>query len=67
MPRTAPSEERQDLHNSAVDEHVALNGACGEVHLQTGRTCILESGHAGSCDFVPQDEVAKSLGVDKPS
>jgi hypothetical protein len=67
MPRTVPPQERQDLHNPAVDEDVALHGACGEVHLQTGRTCTLESGHDGSCDFVPRDEVAGSLGVDNPS
>jgi hypothetical protein len=64
MHRTLPPDERQDLHNPAVDEDVARHGACGEVHLQTGRTCTLEAGHAGSCDFVARNEVAESLGAE---
>jgi hypothetical protein len=67
MNRTLQPEERLDLHNPAVDEDVARHGACGEVHLPTGRTCTLEVGHDGSCDFVPRDEVAASLGVADPS
>jgi hypothetical protein len=56
-----PPDQRQDLHNPAVDEVVARAGACGEVHLPTGRTCTREYGHDGSCDFVPRDEVADAL------
>jgi hypothetical protein len=58
--RTAP-DQRQDLHNASVDEGVALQGACAEIHLQTGRTCTLPYGHEGSCQFVTRDRVAQSL------
>lgn len=68
MPMSVPSEpttiepaQRQDLHNTAVDEGAARKGACGELHLQTGRTCTLPYGHGGSCDFVTRNEVEESL------
>jgi len=51
----------QELHNVSVDEEVARAGGCGQVHLPTGRTCILEHGHQGSCHFVAHDRVKESL------
>ncbi|HVN13970.1 MAG TPA: hypothetical protein VMT69_17905 [Kineosporiaceae bacterium] len=47
--------DRPALHNSSVDESLALRGACGQTHLPTGRTCVLQYGHRGSCEFVPRD------------
>ena len=59
---TAPSAlpvssgERPDLRSLHVREDVALSGLCGNVHLATGRTCILPERHQGSCNFVgPED------------
>jgi hypothetical protein len=48
--------ERPDLRSLHVREDVALTGRCGNVHLATGRTCILPERHQGSCNFVgPED------------
>ena len=50
------SGERPDLRSLHVREDVARTGRCGNVHLATGRTCILPERHQGSCDFVgPED------------
>jgi hypothetical protein len=55
-------QDRPEMHNSSVDEEVAAElGLCGQVHLQTGRTCLRERHHSGSCEFVPRDEVQESL------
>jgi hypothetical protein len=54
-------EHRNDLHNPSVDQGVAAQGACAEVHLPSGRTCTLGYGHEGSCDFVAPDQVEESL------
>lgn len=51
--RAPDSAERPELHNASVDEAVAAAGACAQVHLPTGRICILEHGHSSSCDFTP--------------
>lgn len=49
--------ERPDLRSLHVREDVALAGLCGNVHLATGRTCILPERHPGSCSFVgPEDD-----------
>jgi hypothetical protein len=61
MRPTLRPEQRQDLHNPAVDEDTARRGACGEVHLPSGRTCTLAYGHPGSCDFVPRDRIPDEL------
>jgi hypothetical protein len=50
---------RPEVHNSDVDETVAEMGACGQVHLQSGRTCTLEHRHQGSCDFVACQKVSE--------
>ncbi|MCW2611817.1 MAG: hypothetical protein QOC93_1806 [Actinomycetota bacterium] len=67
MRSTLRPEQRQDLHNPAVDEDAARHGACAGVHLQTGRMCTLENGHPGSCDFVARDELPAELRPDDPS
>lgn len=54
-------DDRQELHNTSVDEEVAEMGACAQVHLPTGRTCTLEHGHRGSCRFVAHGQVEESL------
>jgi hypothetical protein len=47
-----PQAERPDLHNSHISQDAAGAGCCGEVHLPTGRTCLLIQRHPGSCRFV---------------
>jgi hypothetical protein len=37
---------------------VARAGRCGNVHMATGRTCILPERHHGSCEFVRPDEAS---------
>lgn len=50
------ADERLDLRSVHVHEDVARSGRCGNVHLATGRTCILPERHHGSCHFVgPED------------
>ena len=50
------ADERLDLRSVHVREDVARSGRCGNVHLATGRTCILPERHQGSCHFVgPED------------
>ena len=49
--------DRRDVHNASVNEQLARDGGCALVHLATGRTCRLEHGHSGSCQFVPQDQL----------
>jgi hypothetical protein len=61
MNAPAHPDERQELHNASVDEEVARAGCCAQVHLPTGRTCVLEHGHDGSCHFVAHDELYESL------
>jgi hypothetical protein len=56
-----PLDNRPEVHNPGIDEQVAETGACGQVHLPTGRTCTREHRHEGSCDFVPRDQVPDSV------
>lgn len=49
------------MHNASVDEDAARKGACAQVHLPTGRMCVLPHGHQGSCDFIPADAAYASL------
>jgi hypothetical protein len=60
-PPPVPPVDRPDAHNTSIDEPVAKAGACGQVHLPTGRTCVLEHGHEGACEYVPRPEVGNSL------
>jgi len=54
------------MHNASVDEVAAKNGACAQVHLPTGRMCILPHGHKGSCDFISADAAYASLPAHRP-
>ena len=64
MPATSPVRggERPDLRSLHVREDVALAGRCGNVHLATGRTCILPERHQGSCDFVGPEDASGVAG-----
>lgn len=47
---------RSDLSNIHVREDLARAGRCANVHLATGRTCLLPLRHHGPCEFHnPQD------------
>ena len=43
--------DRLELHNPSVDETLADDGACAQVHLPTGRVCLRKHHHPGSCQF----------------
>jgi hypothetical protein len=44
--------QRIDLHNAEIDDDAARAGLCGMTHLPTGRCCVLEARHIGSCRFL---------------
>ncbi|MGA9309416.1 MAG: hypothetical protein WBV74_03485 [Pseudonocardiaceae bacterium] len=44
--------ERFDAHNISIDEQLAREGACAQIHLPSGRTCGLPLHHHGSCRFL---------------
>jgi hypothetical protein len=46
------SAARIDLHNAEIDDDAARAGLCGMTHLATGRCCVLEARHIGSCRFL---------------
>jgi hypothetical protein len=54
-----------EMYNASVDEDAAKKGACAQVHLPTGRMCILPHGHKGSCDFIPAEAAYASLLPDR--
>jgi hypothetical protein len=56
----SPADGRQ-VHNASVDDKAAETGACGQLHLPSGRTCTLVRGHKGACDFVPRPDVQDSV------
>ena len=49
-PRAAPG--RPSVHNSHVDQDTAAQHLCGNVHLASGRQCLLPEYHYGGCVFV---------------
>ena len=53
--------ETSVMHNASMDEVAARKVACAQVHLPTGRMCILQHGHRGSCDFLPAEAAYASL------
>ena len=53
--------DTSEMHNASVDEDAARQGACAQVHLPTGRMCILPHGHPGSCHFIAADAAYVSL------
>jgi len=56
-----PIVDRPDVHNPEVDERLAGLGACAQVHLPSGRVCVLGHRHGGPCTFVPAQEAADSV------
>ena len=56
-----PAADTSAMHNASVDEVAARQGACAQVHLPTGRMCLLPHGHRGSCHFVSADDAYASL------
>lgn len=42
---------RLDVSNIHVREDLARAGRCANVHLATGRTCLLPLRHHGPCEF----------------
>ena len=57
--------DTSEMHNASVDEVAAMKGACAQVHLPTGRMCILPHGHQGSCEFIPAEAAYASLPADR--
>jgi hypothetical protein len=62
-PRIPP--ERTELHNASIDDDVGAAGRCGLIHLPTGRICIREHPHGGSCELAAADK-AHDLAALKP-
>ena len=55
LARHCSTDERNDLHNSNIDEGAASDDLCGTTHLQDGRICLLPALHVGPCEFQPRD------------
>ncbi len=53
-------DNRLDVHNAAVDTTAAKAHLCGMTDLQTGRTCIRQAHHDGSCHWVSKDEAREA-------
>ena len=53
--------DTSEMHNASVDEDAARQGACAQVHLPTGRMCILPHGHTGSCVVIAAEAAYASL------
>ena len=43
--------ERLEAHNIEVDQTIAGRYLCGNLHLPTGRVCLLPERHRGGCQF----------------
>lgn len=54
--RSGTEGTRADLHNPSVDEQAAEAGMRGNVHLPSGRICVLSSRHSGPGRFVPRSQ-----------
>ncbi len=50
----ADVQERLDRHNVSVDKALVAEGACGTLHLPSGRRCTLPVHHQDSCHFQHQ-------------
>lgn len=59
------ADHASEVHNASVDEDAARRGACAQVYLATGATCILRHGHEGSCEFSPAGDVEALLSEHK--
>ncbi|MGH3549222.1 MAG: hypothetical protein ACRDQU_14150 [Pseudonocardiaceae bacterium] len=54
--------KRLDDCNSSVDTQLARAGACAQIHLPSGRICVLPHHHRGSCRFLSASDVADAEG-----
>jgi hypothetical protein len=45
-------QERPEIHNIEVDQAVAGQHMCGNLHLPSGRVCLLPERHRGGCQFM---------------
>ncbi|MCB5282827.1 hypothetical protein BJQ89_02589 [Arthrobacter sp. ES1] len=61
-PNGNPSQDRPDASSSHIREDVAMTGRCGNVHLPSGRTCVLPERHQGSCRFVGPGDTGHPAG-----
>jgi hypothetical protein len=50
-PAMAHRPERLEIHNIEVDQAVAGQHLCGNLHLPSGRVCLLPERHRGGCQF----------------
>ncbi|MGH3781585.1 MAG: hypothetical protein ACRDRO_13415 [Pseudonocardiaceae bacterium] len=50
--------KRLDDCNSSVDTQLARAGACAQIHLPSGRICVLPHHHRGSCRFLSASDIA---------
>lgn len=57
----ADADNVSEVHNASVDEGAAGQGACAQVHLPTGAMCVMQNGHAGSCEFSPPADAGTDL------
>jgi hypothetical protein len=44
-------QDRLEIHNIEVDEALAGQHLCGNLHLPSGRVCLLPERHRGGCQF----------------
>jgi hypothetical protein len=44
-------QERLEIHNIEIDQAVAGQHLCGNLHLPSGRVCLLPERHRGGCQF----------------
>ena len=54
--------ERTEMHNPSIDGEMAAAGRCAQIHLPTGRICIREHPHPGSCEFTTADVARDRVG-----
>ncbi|MDQ2791252.1 MAG: hypothetical protein DLM60_02560 [Pseudonocardiales bacterium] len=54
--------KRLDDCNSSVDTQLARAGACAQIHLPSGRICVLPHHHRGSCRFLSASDIADAEG-----
>ena len=44
-------QDRLEIHNIEVDAALAEENLCGNLHLPSGRVCLLPERHRGGCHF----------------
>jgi hypothetical protein len=50
-PTVRRRQDRLEIHNSEVDQALADQRLCGNLHLPSGRVCLLPKRHRGGCQF----------------